>query len=792
VKKEVDLCVFTYSAETKELKADPVAAKSIVIDLDEEVKSQGYNVDSACVVHHDMEGMTDGDNPAAKIMWWAEKEIPGEDRMMVRYKASVPGMDPDKFTKQLPVTVEAMTLEEESAAKEVEIARCRQVISKYIPADKQQQFNTLVDRQMNTLGPKGLATLRRKIWGIAVNLILAEGAEGYKNEAAWADRIVVVLEWAEWAGDIAFNAATAALCGPMGQIAAPMIKSALVSAINCYQNGEDFEAWATQNLWGVWGAVEGQALDIDRLTRLTGNSKYKAWAIFVGYTFGKKLYQGKSLVEAAKETAQEIGMSQFNNWLGEKAKASYQKHGLGGSKPTPEGNAPSHPDEDDPSSSSQGDETSTGKKPGKEPASTKKPGDETGAKPDEPSAKKSGDDSSTKPDDSTSKKPGDDAPATPDDSSTKKPGDDPNANKPGDDAPATPDGDNNPPPEPGEKPTRDEAWKQGRENGKEAINQLETALDGNNPDAKRQAALRFLREKNAMMELNYTEGANDTRKQLKKELNKVYNETDAGTKTDLASEYGVPENNIRAFNASNPKKPSDKVTVSYDRDVTYQRLCKEGEIIRDPESGKFRKANAEDWVDIPAKTTEKAYARNFYEASTGKQGASDHEVQAYANAHDQTCTDRLSAEAYGSRSRDLDTALKHPGRDFSDPQQVGKCMEHKSNEWFGKAHEVEATHPSEAEGYRAEGMRQTSKQYDNQVIKRVEALRDKGVDVKMDPKLDRAMQELKKVERGEQSPAVTEQKLKEIGYNSPQEVAHDSGNYLEMLQKLRPKAPKVG
>ena len=89
-------------------------------------------------------------------------------------------------------------------------------------------------------------------------------------------------------------------------------------------------------------------------------------------------------------------------------------------------------------------------------------------------------------------------------------------------------------------------------------------------------------------------------------------------------------------------------------------------------------------------------------------------------------------------------------------------------------------------------MRQTSKQYDNQVIKRVEALRDKGVDVKMDPKLDRAMQELKKVERGEQSPAVTEQKLKEIGYNSPQEVAHDSGNYLEMLQKLRPKAPKVG
>lgn len=792
-KTEVDLCVFTYNGEKKELQADIAAAKTITIDLDEEVKSQGYNVATACVVHHDFDGMTSDNNPAAKVQWWAEKEIPGEDRMMVHYKATVPGMDPDKFTKILPVTVEAMTLEEESAAKEVEIERCRQVISKYIPAAKQQQFYQLVDRRKDTLGPKGLATLRRKIWGIAVNLILAEGAEGYKNEAEWADRIVTVLEWAEWAGDIAFNAATAALCGPMGQVVAPLVKGALVSAITCYENGEDFEAWATQNLWGVWGALEGQALDIDRLTKLTGGSRYKAWAIFVGYTFGKKLYQGKSVVDAARETAQEIGLQQFTAWLGEKAKASYQKHGLGGTKPAPEGSGTSaHGDEGEGSGkpsgeeptttkSGHGDESSTSKKPGSgdEPSTTKKQGAA-----DEPSPTKSpgdGEESTSKPGEHEGKSKGDD------DESGKSKGDPDESGSKGDD-------DNPLPPEPGEKPTRDEAWKQGRDKGKEAIKELGEATKSDNPDRQRQAALKFLRDKNAMMELNSDPGKGYLRKKLNETLKEVYTETDRGTRTDLAHELGVPEDDVRVFNASNPKKPSGGEKSSYDRDITYQRRAREGELVRDPnEPGGFHKVKAgeERWVDVPASTTEKHYARNFYEAATGKQGASDSEVKSYAREHDQTCTDRLSADAYGSSRKDLDTALKHPGRDFSDPQQVGQTMEHKANEWFEKADHLDHSDPAAAEGCRAEGMRQTTKQYDNQVKARVEALREQGVNVKTDPKLEAAMNEMKKVERGQQSPAAAEAKLKEMGYDSPQQVAHDSGKYLESLQKLRPKAAKA-
>ena len=207
--------------------------------------------------------------------FWAEKELPGEDRLLVRYEVSVEGQDPEKFSKRIPVTLEVMTEDEESAAKDVEIARCREVIRKYIPTDKQDKFYELVARRQDTLGPKGLATLRKKIWGIAVQLILAEGAEGYKLEAEWANRIVVVFEWAEWAGDIAFNAAAGALCGPYGAAAAGLIKGFMISAIRCYESGQSIEDWANENIWSVIGMVEGQVMDVDLLEKLTGGSRTK-------------------------------------------------------------------------------------------------------------------------------------------------------------------------------------------------------------------------------------------------------------------------------------------------------------------------------------------------------------------------------------------------------------------------------------------------------------------------------------------------------------------------------------
>ena len=117
-------------------------------------------------------------------------------------------------------------------------------------------------------------------------------------------------------------------------------------------------------------------------------------------------------------------------------------------------------------------------------------------------------------------------------------------------------------------------------------------------------------------------------------------------------------------------------------------------------------------------------------------------------------------------------------------------MAHKGNEWYEKAHQIEHSNPSEAEGYRAEGMRQTSKQYDNQVKARVEALRSQGVEVKTNPNLEGAMGEMKKVERGEQSPAQAEANIKKLGFDSPEQVGYESGKYLESLQKLRPKIPK--
>lgn len=82
-------------------------------------------------------------------------------------------------------------------------------------------------------------------------------------------------------------------------------------------------------------------------------------------------------------------------------------------------------------------------------------------------------------------------------------------------------------------------------------------------------------------------------------------------------------------------------------------------------------------------------------------------------------------------------------------------------------------------------MRQTTKQFANQVNRRADALRGQGHDLNIDPKLAKAIDEMKKVESGEKSPAQVEEALGKMGW-TPFDVATEIGKQLEMMQKLKP------
>ncbi|MBE0656071.1 MAG: hypothetical protein IH602_00190 [Bryobacteraceae bacterium] len=803
VEKSFTFQLIAYDAESKQLVSDKSYLENLEFEFGHEPKTHEANVVAYCGLIHDCKIVYSSTPLTADYFYKAEKELPGEDRMTLNYTVSVPGLTGEEYTRKLPVTLEVMTLEQETEAKELEYERCREVIRKYIPAQFQQKLYTLVDEKKDKLGPKGLAKLRRKIWSIAVNYILAEGDEAYKEMEKWADRIVTVLEYAEAAGDIAFNAAAAAFLGPYGAMGAGFMKGALISAVQAYESGQDIMSWASQNLDSLYFIAEGQVIDVDTFEKALGGNRYKAWAYYVAMTFVLKLYRQKEIdfYQAAKDTAQDLAMEKFSSWLGQETAKSLGKHGIkytgkGGDveivKPTGDGGdapgvkptdgPPKDPDvppkqPDAPPKQPDG--------PPKDPDAPPKQPDGPPKDPDAPPKQPEGSESGVVP---PLKPPGTDSPPK-----VVKPGDGP-VKKP-DDPSKKPDKPPEKKPEKIEKPSkteRDANWEKGKQQGKQKVKDLTDAIKSRDPEKVKQEALGFLKDKNAMMELNRDPGAGYQRQQVNKALKDVYTKVDTQVVKDLEGQYG--KDNVRIFNATNPKKSTAGESTSYDRDITAQRRAREGELVRDPNApGGFHKVQAgeERWVDVPAKDLESTYSKHFYGEANGvppdKRGSiNPKDASDFSKQHDQTCTDRTSNDSYGNCNKDLKTALGKPGDKFTDPGQISGVMEYKANEWYEKADHMQKTDPVGAEGCRAEGMRQTTKQWNNQALQRVDALKSQGVEVNVPKNLDSAMKEMAKVTKGEISPAEAEARIKNLGYDSPQQAAHDMGKFVEMLDKFRP------
>ncbi len=161
---------------------------------------------------------------------------------------------------------------------------------------------------------------------------------------------------------------------------------------------------------------------------------------------------------------------------------------------------------------------------------------------------------------------------------------------------------------------------------------------------------------------------------------------------------------------------------------------------------------------------------------------------------DQTVTDRLSNDAYGRGASDLDTAVRNPAGSFSDPAGVGKTSEFKAQEWFERADHAKT--PIEREACIAEGMRQTSKQFANQIDNRLEVLNKYRGEGSPNPGLPKVtppgelkagIDVLKKVADGSISPAVADARLASIGLTR-EAVANKLGDFLDKIYRM-PVAP---
>ncbi len=313
--ENIYVALFRYDKQANQVLTDKEGLAEIQFELLSE-ELELINLASVLQPEFTFEGLVTN-IPYGRYRFTTKEEIPGTgDVYLLEYLVKAPSGDADKpeyFEKKLTLKVKTYGIGEEFPDWVKAYENCKYIIENYVPAgDPRNKLRDILELRKMTLGAEGLTELRNRIWKVASNLILAEGAEGYKSEEAWANAITRTLEFTEWAGDIAFSALAAFYLKGVGATAAGMIKAKMIEALNfyIYEPEKGWDVFASRQLDSIMpllmNMAKGRVLSIENIELVVKGNRPLAWTIFISCEFLYNLYQTKSVVEAAKITGRQI------------------------------------------------------------------------------------------------------------------------------------------------------------------------------------------------------------------------------------------------------------------------------------------------------------------------------------------------------------------------------------------------------------------------------------------------------------------------------------------------------
>lgn len=345
------------------------------------------------------------------------------------------------------------------------------------------------------------------------------------------------------------------------------------------------------------------------------------------------------------------------------------------------------------------------------------------------------------------------------------------------------------------------AWEQARRDGKAGVDDFVRSMGDDALDSK-EAALRVQGSRQGIAEIKGM--PDDVKSAFNGQMRQIYDETDLRVRTDprvldeARRSHGVDFGDLRldptesqrmgrqvfVDDAGNqlhlfePTNSKPGVNVGADRDFTVYVKPADSDVVR----------------SMDRRVVGDSYRDAFYEAAGGDEmaarlgadGPDDLLVRM-----DQAITDDLDPEAY----RNVQVVLGQPYGEIGDATQVGKTVTYKADHLFDRAESM--TDLAAAEEWMGDGMRQLTKQFDNQVSPRFDAL-GKQVDYlkasgdlpadfalsPIDPKLEQAVDIMRQTQTGV-SPVDVEAQLRAIGM-TPRDVSAQVGEYVETMERLRP------
>ncbi|MDX1691494.1 MAG: hypothetical protein R3290_10765, partial [Acidimicrobiia bacterium] len=352
---------------------------------------------------------------------------------------------------------------------------------------------------------------------------------------------------------------------------------------------------------------------------------------------------------------------------------------------------------------------------------------------------------------------------------------------------------------------RREAWQELQARGRRNVDDFERVL-AEGGDA-RAAALRVQADKRALQQIN--ERSEDVRAAMNAEMRRIYKEADDAMLREVAERNGFRSGTLREVTDAGtpaghrvfvddvgnevhllePTNPSSVPKVGADRDLTVR--------IR-PADPDWTRVHGVDAVDVDHRVVQQVYDDAFYDAAGGDEvfdalGLADEPGRmrstVFSERMDQVATDALHPEAY----TDVQRVIHGPGADLTDAQQVGMTVGYKGEHWFGRAEAVEDA--VLREDFMAEGMRQLTKQTDNQALRRLDAINSQRAvaglsEARMPARLEEAVDIMRRVNPkpgsgvAPISPAEAERLLAVRLDTDPATVARDLGGFVEALDTL--------
>jgi len=247
------------------------------------------------------------------------REVPKDGSVLpARIRAYVPELG-DQFSRTFSLGIETTDMGPGSRAWEEELKRTEDFIQRFVPEGYRPNFLKILDSRKHTLGVDGLYRLRRQIWTVAQDLILAQG-KSYEAEASWQDYYLEIVNWTKWLGDQAFSIVAGSVLGPGYALATCITRDALVDALGRWSAGQSFDDYVGNRVKEVIQGIGEYAANPDELKKKFGYTRaygiYFCWRFM--YNLGTNNDEGKprSAVEAAWQAVKECTTTAVDSWLG--------------------------------------------------------------------------------------------------------------------------------------------------------------------------------------------------------------------------------------------------------------------------------------------------------------------------------------------------------------------------------------------------------------------------------------------------------------------------------------------